>query len=274
MKKILVVVEDTTLALPQITKALTFEPREIRVVILVKEDEEVDADLLKSIEASLSDLKSSKIELAEYSDERMKHSDVTWLLGRYKPELLVLGKGKGKLTGQLAAKKALLNKVKTGILVCSRRQWKKKARVLVTADCGGSNEGQLRLNRAVFSGAKKLAERLNATLYTLYVIALSRLGQELDIVEAGDVLSKKGKAAEGRLRKSLSDNKVDDYVAKVRAGIPAEEIVHHSRDIKADVLVMGNVGRKGIKGFVVGNTAETTLKKIPCDLLMLKQPHA
>ncbi|SHF97644.1 Nucleotide-binding universal stress protein, UspA family [Microbulbifer donghaiensis] len=39
---------------------------------------------------------------------------------------------------------------------------------------------------------------------------------------------------------------------------------------KFDILVMGTVGRTGIPGFIMGNTAENILQKISCSLLALK----
>ncbi|GAA5441923.1 hypothetical protein Misp06_00084 [Microbulbifer sp. NBRC 101763] len=39
---------------------------------------------------------------------------------------------------------------------------------------------------------------------------------------------------------------------------------------KLDLLVMGTVGRAGIPGFIMGNTAENILQKVSCSLLALK----
>ncbi len=39
---------------------------------------------------------------------------------------------------------------------------------------------------------------------------------------------------------------------------------------KFDILVMGTVGRTGIPGFIMGNTAENILQKVSCSLLALK----
>jgi len=37
-----------------------------------------------------------------------------------------------------------------------------------------------------------------------------------------------------------------------------------------DVLVMGTLGRTGISGFIIGNTAENVVQKLECSLLALK----
>jgi nucleotide-binding universal stress UspA family protein len=39
-----------------------------------------------------------------------------------------------------------------------------------------------------------------------------------------------------------------------------------------DILVMGTLGRTGIPGFIIGNTAETILQQLPCSVVAMK-PH-
>lgn len=66
------------------------------------------------------------------------------------------------------------------------------------------------------------------------------------------------------------------------SGIAGAVRVHHVRgrpdrviprvvdDLQIDILVMGTVGRTGIAGFVIGNTAENVLRELRCSLLALK----
>lgn len=47
-------------------------------------------------------------------------------------------------------------------------------------------------------------------------------------------------------------------------------IAKQTREINADILVMGTVGRNGIPGFFIGNTAESILNWIDCSVLAVK----
>jgi nucleotide-binding universal stress UspA family protein len=47
--------------------------------------------------------------------------------------------------------------------------------------------------------------------------------------------------------------------------VPAFVIKH-----RIDLLVMGTVARKGIRGFLTGNTAESIFQKVSCSLLAIK----
>jgi nucleotide-binding universal stress UspA family protein len=51
----------------------------------------------------------------------------------------------------------------------------------------------------------------------------------------------------------------------VRCDIP--ELV---KEHQIDLVMMGTVGRTGIPGFLMGNTAETILNRIDCSVLAIK----
>jgi len=53
-------------------------------------------------------------------------------------------------------------------------------------------------------------------------------------------------------------------------GMASEQITNFSEKNKVDLLVMGTVGRTGITGFIIGNTAENIFNKVSCSLLALK----
>lgn len=55
-------------------------------------------------------------------------------------------------------------------------------------------------------------------------------------------------------------------------GNPDDVIPEHVQTEAADTLVMGTVGRTGIAGFFIGNTAETVLNRVDCSVLAVKPP--
>lgn len=63
--------------------------------------------------------------------------------------------------------------------------------------------------------------------------------------------------------------KLQAYLVK---GSPRKEIPALAKRIKADLVVMGSVGRTGIPGFIMGNTAEMILNQIDCSVLVIKPP--
>jgi universal stress protein E len=53
-------------------------------------------------------------------------------------------------------------------------------------------------------------------------------------------------------------------------GDPDEEIIKAVEQLEADVLVMGTVGREGVQGLLIGNTAEKVLRLVQCSVLAVK----
>lgn len=53
-------------------------------------------------------------------------------------------------------------------------------------------------------------------------------------------------------------------------GSARKEIPALAKSINADIVVMGTVGRTGVPGFIIGNTAETILSQIDCSVLAIK----
>lgn len=55
-------------------------------------------------------------------------------------------------------------------------------------------------------------------------------------------------------------------------GEPTIEIPNFVRANNTDLLIMGTVGRRGMAGFLLGNTAEMVLSQLPCSVLAVKPP--
>ena len=51
-----------------------------------------------------------------------------------------------------------------------------------------------------------------------------------------------------------------------------EEIPKLAKELNIDAMVMGTVGRIGVPGFIMGNTAETILSQINCSVVAIKPP--
>ena len=55
-------------------------------------------------------------------------------------------------------------------------------------------------------------------------------------------------------------------------GNPRREVPRIARELDVELIVMGTLGRIGISGFFMGNTAETILEQIDCSVLAIKPP--
>ena len=78
--------------------------------------------------------------------------------------------------------------------------------------------------------------------------------------------------ASRRLEEFLDSLAVDRTKIQVHLswGTPWQEIRRISQHEAADLIVMGTVGRSGIKGVLLGNTAEKILDTCECSILTVK----
>jgi nucleotide-binding universal stress UspA family protein len=53
-------------------------------------------------------------------------------------------------------------------------------------------------------------------------------------------------------------------------GAPVQVLAEKFNELQPDLVVMGTVGRSGIAGLLIGNTAETILEQLPCSVLAVK----
>ncbi len=69
------------------------------------------------------------------------------------------------------------------------------------------------------------------------------------------------------------DSKSRDYIQPkfhLIKGDPKTSVSECAKNIGAELLVIGTVGRTGIPGFIIGNTAESILTQIKCSVLAVK----
>lgn len=140
--------------------------------------------------------------------------------------------------------------------------------------------------------ARAKPTRLDDRLLGTAAVAMRQLGGKAALVHAEDVMQvlPKGflaevmipqaavvaaersrtavRAAIGRL---ATRHGMNDAEQVVRPGLPAEVIAGAVKAVKADVLVMGVMSRRGLKRSFVGNTAEEVIDAADCDILVIKQ---
>ena len=58
----------------------------------------------------------------------------------------------------------------------------------------------------------------------------------------------------------------------IKKGDPNDLIPEFVREYDIELVVMGTVGRTGVPGFFIGNTAEEILSQIDCSVLAIKPP--
>ena len=126
--------------------------------------------------------------------------------------------------------------------------------------------------------ATSLAQRENASVdiisaWHLPGESMFRGGRfRLPSVELESMLRYQEQTHQNKLDKILEpfSLSVDDNNVQLVKGRPIDAINETAQKTSADIIVMGTVGRVGIPGLLIGNTAEEVLQTASCSVLAIK----
>ena len=126
--------------------------------------------------------------------------------------------------------------------------------------------------------AHTLAERFEADLHVLHAIKYHFEPQMRDLIvsldEVEEYRSRTREDAERQVNEVISRCGLDNDIAldhrHVAVGSSATMIQNAVKDLSVDLVVMNTLGRAGLKGLLVGNTAEKVLNHLTCSVLAIK----
>ena len=157
------------------------------------------------------------------------------------------------------------------LLIVSTRRWKRRSHhVLATVDLASKKKVQKELNQQVLEHAATLAKVLESELHIVYALPISRVLKELDVIEPQIEERKFRSQQRENLQQLAADYGIPLKHIHIKAGDAEKVIPGIARKIKAEVVVMGTVARRGVKAALVGNTAEQVLSAVPTDVVAMR----
>ena len=170
----------------------------------------------------------------------------------------------------------LLRKCPCPLLIVKPRKKIRHARVLAALDLDDSDRKRSSLDRNVLQMAAWVAGLEEGTLDVLHAWHLPyekkmRSEDQLRNTQTVDVLLKDLKSRrQARLDALASEWKPLAPRCHLIKGEPQIVIPRFVRNSGCDLVVMGSVGRSGVAGFFIGNTAEKILYGLNCSVLAMK----
>ncbi|MEO1551332.1 MAG: universal stress protein [Pseudomonadota bacterium] len=172
----------------------------------------------------------------------------------------------------------LLRKCPAPVWILNARAEPRSARIMAAVDPDPEDPVRDALNHKVMQLATSLARQDEATLDVINAWFLpeeSALRSSLVKAPEAEIqmlLSKAERESAARLQALLDDfGAFADLMKSHHAkGMPATVITEHEEIAHIDTLVMGTLGRTGLTGMFIGNTAETVLSRVTCSVLAVK----
>lgn len=108
-----------------------------------------------------------------------------------------------------------------------------------------------------------------AEVHVLYVADINKLA--INAYLSGNVLLEIGKAGERILNAAVEKFPESMKVVKVyRTGDPAETITEYTKEINADLIIMGSRGLGLVRGVLLGSVSKYVLERTKCPVLIVK----
>ena len=115
-----------------------------------------------------------------------------------------------------------------------------------------------------------LARVHSGVVHCVYAIEVSRVLADLDIINPRK-LAKEARERSSLVLKSLvAPDKIPASRIHMPLGKVGPAVNGVAKKLNADLLVMGTTARRGLKGLVIGNSAERVLASSTRDILALK----
>jgi nucleotide-binding universal stress UspA family protein len=150
-------------------------------------------------------------------------------------------------------------------------------RVLAALDRDVMDPGRGDLNVKILELASSLALAEESELHVAHAwsvagetILRSRLGITIEEIEE---IAEETRVGRGKwLESALSEVPAAADLARAHLpqGPPHEAIPKLVEDLEVDLVVMGTLGRSGVAGVLIGNTAERILNRVHCAVLAVK----
>lgn len=134
------------------------------------------------------------------------------------------------------------------LLVKREAPWQNKG-ILAAVDIEAGDPEHERLNNAIISFGMQMAGGHEADVHLV-----NAYQDSLKYPDRSSLLKKSG----------IPNNNI--YIDN---GSASDVIIGRATALEVDLVVIGTVARNGVKGTLIGNTAEKILDKLPCDVLTL-----
>ncbi len=148
-----------------------------------------------------------------------------------------------------------------------RKRWRS---VLVAVDLLAETRAESSLNANLLEVAHGLSAGEDSDLLAVHVLEPGLTGK-FGKAPDGKALAASLKAdAERRLGRLIDAHEHLNVTAHLLKGQADQQIVRFVEQQQVDLVVLGSVGRSGLAGVVVGNTAEKIMHQVNCSLLVMK----
>lgn len=164
----------------------------------------------------------------------------------------------------------LLRDCPAPVMVVASRSWKKRPRLLAAIDLGSRKRAKQALNRQVLTQGRTLADALGAELHAVYVLDTPQVLIDLDLIDSRHHAAVQRRALQPTVTALAKEFAIEPDRFHLLSGQPHRVIPKLANALKVDTVLLGTVGRRGVRGRLIGNTAEAVMTHLRTDIVAVK----
>ncbi|WP_102796694.1 universal stress protein [Bowmanella denitrificans] len=164
----------------------------------------------------------------------------------------------------------LLRTSSTPVLLVAEKKWKKQHNVLVTLDLGSKLQSKQALNRQLLATGIEWVRHFGGELHVAYCLPMSPMLKDLMGLSAKKIATQARQQYLPLIQEMAGDYPISEKQLHIKAGEPDKVLPSMAADVNAGLVAIGTVGRKGLKGKLLGNTAEQILTLLKTDVMAIQ----
>ncbi|MEP4148075.1 MAG: universal stress protein [Halioglobus sp.] len=164
----------------------------------------------------------------------------------------------------------LIRECPAPVVIVAEKKWRRTHPVMAALDLGSRLPAKKKLNADILRRATELAKAMSAELEIISAIEVPTLLDDLDLIDTRNYVAEAKAAMSSHIRALSKEFAIPQKEFVVKRGPVEKVIASQAAARRAQIVVMGTVGRKGVKAKLIGNTAERVLAHLKTDILALK----
>ncbi|MGH1486129.1 MAG: universal stress protein [Cellvibrionaceae bacterium] len=163
----------------------------------------------------------------------------------------------------------LFRKSNTSVYSVNESEAKRNKVILACLDLMSNHDSKNELNKKILEEAFKLAVQTNSVLHCCFSIQASKLLEDSDVIDIEKHIDATKVLARVKALKLFDLYELEEKNFHIKYGIPQNFISELSKLLRAECVVIGSMGRVGVSGKIIGNTAEKVIPMVNSDLLVV-----
>jgi universal stress protein E len=166
----------------------------------------------------------------------------------------------------------LMRKSHVPVLMVKEHPWPENGNIVAAINAGASDDEHTILNERICQTAQNFTELLKGKSHLVNAFPRPPLNIAIEIPEfdPNDYTETLKKNHQCELEKMASKYHIDSQRCHAEEGHAEDVLPQIADNLDAELLIIGNVGREGLSAAFVGNTAESIIDNVNCDVLSLR----